>query len=173
MVWTYDAFLRNLRLAGVSDWVIPIVGTSRHAAQRWVGDLRLVFVDGSHEYEDVKEDFCRWFRLLGNRGVMALHDSYLCWEGPTKVVEQFLLRNPSAIHVGFLGSITFCQKGRRSVFSLARNTFLGLVFRLWPRIVRPGRRRLAFGLSFLLNATDIESMRMVLWVYRQVVRYAL
>ena len=170
IVSTYGEFLSNLRLAGLSEWVTPIVGTSRQAAQSWTGDLRVVFVDGSHEYKYVKEDFCRWFRLLRSGGIMALHDSYFSWEGPTKVVERILLRNPSATHVGFLGSITFCRKGNRSAFNQVRNMFLGLIVRFFPRIARLGRRRAAFWLGFILNATDIESIRIALWVYWQLIR---
>jgi predicted O-methyltransferase YrrM len=166
-VSTYDDFLRNLRLAGVIDWVIPIIKTSREVAQDWMGDLRLVFVDGSHEYDDVKHDFCVWFGLLGMGGVIALHDSCFSWEGPTKVVQRFLLRNPFATHVGFVGSVTFCEKSKPSSFHRIRNTFLVLALRLLGKIAHLGGGRIAFWLGFLLNATDMKSTGAVFWIYWQ------
>ncbi|HDS09873.1 MAG TPA: class I SAM-dependent methyltransferase [Firmicutes bacterium] len=38
----------------------------------------LIFIDGSHEYEDVKNDFLGWSRRLEKDGRIALHDSRIC-----------------------------------------------------------------------------------------------
>jgi predicted O-methyltransferase YrrM len=168
---TYGEFLRNLKEVGINDWVIPVIGISQELAQRWARDVRLVYVDGSHEYEDVKEDFRLCFELLGDDGIIALHDSLFEHEGPTKVVE-LLLRNAFAIHVGFVGSITFCQKGKQSTFQQVRNTLLLLAFRLLRRsgIADLGRPRFSFWLSFLLNATDTKSIRTAFWTYWQAIK---
>jgi len=51
------------------------------------GQIGLVFIDGSHEYEDVKRDIdvC-WPKLIVG-GFMAFHD-YGSWAGVTKAVDE-------------------------------------------------------------------------------------
>ena len=61
---TFDDFIRNLRLSKLERWVHPVVASSRDVASKWKGDVRLVFIDGSHEYEDVKDDFTLWFDMI-------------------------------------------------------------------------------------------------------------
>jgi predicted O-methyltransferase YrrM len=170
---TYDEFLQNLALAGVDDWVTPIIGYSQEVAQSWTGNLRLVFVDGSHEYENVKQDFRLWFELLGIGGIIALHDCNFskkpAHEGPGKVVQR-LLQHPLAAHVGFLESITFCKKDKPPSFNRARNRLLGLMLRLFREIAIPKVTPL---LCLLLDATDIETLRTVLWTYWQAIKLRL
>jgi predicted O-methyltransferase YrrM len=168
---TYDEFLQNLALTGVGDWVTPIIGYSQEVAQGWVGSPRLVFIDGSHEYENVKQDFRLWFELLGNGGIIALHDCYFskkpAHEGPGRVVQRLLLQNPLAAHVGFLGSITFCRKEQLRTFDRARNRLLVLMLNLSRRMAIP---KMAPLLCLLLDATDIETLRTVLWTYWQTIK---
>ena len=85
---TYTAFLTNLTKAGVQATVVPLVTTSDKAAQRWREGVGLLWVDASHEYEDVKHDFLAWKQHLLPSAIVALHD---CDKpGPTKVVEEYL-----------------------------------------------------------------------------------
>lgn len=44
------------------------------AVRERVDDVDLLFVDGDHSYEGVREDFETYRDLLGNDGVVALHD---------------------------------------------------------------------------------------------------
>jgi predicted O-methyltransferase YrrM len=168
---TYDEFLQNLALSGVSDWVTPIIGYSQEVAQGWVGNPRLIFIDGSHEYGNVKQDFRLWFELLGNGGIIALHDCYFykkpLHEGPGRVVQRLLLQSPFAAHVGFLESITFCKKEKLGALNLARNRLLRLMLNLSRETAIP---RVALLLCLLLDATDIETLRTVLWTYWQAIK---
>jgi len=85
---TYPAFLNNLAKAGVQATVVSLVTTSDMAAKRWRGNIGLLWIDGSHEYEDVKHDFLSWERHLVVGGIVALHD---CDQtGPAQVVEAYL-----------------------------------------------------------------------------------
>jgi len=85
---TYTAFLTNLTKAGVQATVIPLVTTSDKAAQRWREGVGLLWVDASHEYEDVKHDFLSWKQHLLPGAMVALHD---CDKpGPAQVVEEYL-----------------------------------------------------------------------------------
>jgi len=163
LVFTYDEFISNMKKFGVSDWVVPIRETSRAAAENWAGDIRLVFIDGSHGYEDVREDFQLWFKRLEFGGRLALHDSYLIPGGPSRLVGELLMGKEPIAHVGFVGSITFLEKADRSLFQHARNLLLAFVFRHFGRVAGYGRPPFRFWLGLLLSATD-RSVADVFWV---------
>jgi len=109
MVWTFDAFKKNIKNAGVEEIVKPILETSDNAVKSFNQDIGLLFVDGAHEYEDVKNDFINWFPKLSLEGIMAFHDT-IGWEGPRKVVETYLYKSESFRDVHFVDSITYGRK---------------------------------------------------------------
>ncbi len=83
---TYTAFLTNLNKIGVQDIVVPLVTTSEEAAKWWQGSVGLLWIDGSHKYEDVKRDLLLWKQYLVNGARVALHD---CDKpGPALVAEE-------------------------------------------------------------------------------------
>ena len=49
--------------------------------------LDLVLVDGSHKYEDVRDDIEAWWPKLKEGRAMAFHD-YGGWDGVTKAVDE-------------------------------------------------------------------------------------
>ena len=67
-------FSRNLERCGVSTYVEPVVGLSGNVAQRWRKPIHLLYIDGSHAYEDVLADFGGFFPHVVPGGIVALHD---------------------------------------------------------------------------------------------------
>ena len=57
---TFEDFAANMKRAGIDGLVTPYVMTSAEAAPKVTDKVALVFVDGSHEYEDVKLDVELW-----------------------------------------------------------------------------------------------------------------
>ena len=108
-VWTFDTFKKNIKEVGVENIVIPIVKTSKEAAKDFNLPVELIFIDGSHEYEDVKLDFDLWFPKLIKGGVMAFHDT-IDWAAPKKVVEEFLYNKKYFSDVKVVDSITYAIK---------------------------------------------------------------
>lgn len=108
-VWTFDEFKRNIKSAGVTDLVVPLVKTSEEAAKHFKEDVELVFVDGDHEYDSVKLDFDLWFPKLIEGGFIAFHDSVLT-SGPQRVVEKCLYKSNRFRNIRVVGSITFAEK---------------------------------------------------------------
>ncbi len=85
---TYPAFLTNLNKAGVQNAVVPLVTTSGKAAKCWRKKVGLLWIDASHEYQDVKHDLLCWKRYLLPGAIVAFHD---CDKpGPAQVVEEYL-----------------------------------------------------------------------------------
>jgi len=74
---TFPVFQRNLRNAGVDDLVEPLVMMSVEGA-RVLADkgvrLRLVFIDGAHDEESVREDIRAFLPLMRAGGLVAFHD---------------------------------------------------------------------------------------------------
>lgn len=111
------AFRANIRKAGVDDAVMPLVMTSREAAQEWSKPVSLLFIDGSHEYEDVKLDVALWEPHLINGGIICFHDALHsgCQPGRNhpgvrKVVIDSVFKSNSFRAVGFCGSCVYATK---------------------------------------------------------------
>lgn len=105
-------FKKNMKYLEVKDIVTPIVKTSKSAAENFKEPVELIFIDGSHEYEDVKMDFELWYPKVIDGGIMAFHDT-IGWPGPKRVVEECVFRSNNFKKVSFKGSITFAQKVKK------------------------------------------------------------
>jgi predicted O-methyltransferase YrrM len=74
---TLEWFVKNIRNAGLGDWVIPIVSPSSLIGKYWkANSLSLVFIDGSHSEEDVFEDYSLWAPCLIRGGYLCFHDIF-------------------------------------------------------------------------------------------------
>jgi MMP 1-O-methyltransferase len=108
--YRFGEFKENIERAGVADLVTPIASKSQDAANGFDRPIELLFVDGSHEYEDVKADFDQWVPKLVDGGTIAVHDTTL-WEGPKRVVEDNIYRGRCFKDVRFVfGSTTVATK---------------------------------------------------------------
>ncbi len=74
-------FSENLRRCGVADLVEPVVGVSAEVSSNWDKPINLLFVDGSHKYEDVLTDFAGFFPHVVPGGLVAFHDVLDTWPG--------------------------------------------------------------------------------------------
>jgi len=110
---TEAEFRQNIKLAGVEERVVPLVMKSDAAVQHWEGPIRFLWIDGDHDYQAVKNDFFLWEPLVVNGGVIALHDTY-AWEGPRRVVEEYILASDRFSILGFVDTITAVKKQRPS-----------------------------------------------------------
>ena len=72
---SYAAFLNNVRRAGMSDAVEPVRERSRGVAEGWSEPIRLLWIDGSHDYEDVLADLTGFAPHVTPGGTVALHDT--------------------------------------------------------------------------------------------------
>ena len=78
----------------VENYYKPIRSPSVEAASRFEDNtLDFVFIDASHEYEDVKNDINAWLPKVKNGGILAGHDYYLgddYFPGVKKAVDECL-----------------------------------------------------------------------------------
>jgi predicted O-methyltransferase YrrM len=92
----------NLNGAGVGSVVRFIRATSGEARKQFGSEpIDLVFIDGSHEYEDVRSDLGSWLPLVRPGGIVALNDPF--WLGVARAIRERLalggsLRSPRFEH---------------------------------------------------------------------------
>jgi len=72
---SYRVFCANLCRMRLASWVEPVRATSEAAVKDWSEPVRLLFVDGSHRYEDVLNDFRLWEPFVGRNGIICVHDT--------------------------------------------------------------------------------------------------
>ena len=107
---TYPTFLVNLSKAGLKNRVVPLVMTSSEAARYWQGSVGLLWIDGSHEYEDVKHDFLVWTQYLLLDAVVALHDCDKL--GPAYVAQEYLVNSDEFVVTHHVDTILAAYKCR-------------------------------------------------------------
>ncbi len=75
---TVDEFRKNIAAAGIEPMVELVVATSHLARARFTPcSVDILFVDGSHHYEDVKTDILDWQPALKDLSVVAFNDPSL------------------------------------------------------------------------------------------------
>jgi MMP 1-O-methyltransferase len=74
---TFPFFMKNIRKAGLLEWVVPVVTTSA-LLSRYVPDnsFSLVFIDGGHSEQDVFADFNGWGPKIKKNGYLCIHDIF-------------------------------------------------------------------------------------------------
>jgi predicted O-methyltransferase YrrM len=131
--YRFGDFKTNVERAGIADLVRPVASLSQAAADGFDEPIELLFVDGSHEYDLVLEDFEKWVPKVVDGGWIAFHDT--TWtKGPRKVVGQGIYRSRRFKDVKFVvGSTTVARKvGRNSIADRARNRYvLGVKTAFW------------------------------------------
>jgi predicted O-methyltransferase YrrM len=122
-----SAFRANVEVGGVSDIVDIMPEFSVEAAKSWPADrgIAMLWIDGNHEYENVRDDFLLWSRHLVPGGVVAFHDWYLI--GVREVIIHYVFavdyyQHFSAIDHNLVASVRIdrppnsMQRGRKKRF---------------------------------------------------------
>jgi predicted O-methyltransferase YrrM len=71
----YNIFLDNMK--SVEEYYFPLKIYSLDACKKFKDNsLDFVFLDASHEYEDIKKDIKAWLPKIKSGGILAGHDYY-------------------------------------------------------------------------------------------------
>lgn len=70
-------WMRNVLELSLGEKLRPINLLSLQVAQVWTQPIGLLFIDGSHDYESVRDDLNAWLPHVVNGGIVALHDTHM------------------------------------------------------------------------------------------------
>lgn len=95
---TYDRFIANLERYSVRDRVEPL--RLRSDEVKWDGrPICLLFIDGSHDYTDVRYDLAYFSQFVVPGGLIVFHDYGIGCHGVNAVADQACL-------TGFINRLT-------------------------------------------------------------------
>jgi tetratricopeptide (TPR) repeat protein len=89
--------------------------TTEEAAKNWSGEpIRLLFIDGNHQYEYVKKDFMLWEPYLIDEGVIVFHDCFTVYTpGVLKCVDENIFRSNKFGDLGIIDTSLYAFKKKR------------------------------------------------------------
>ena len=113
-----EVFERNIRRAGVRRIIEVCQGYSNKVAEGWTKPVDMLFIDGNHAYDAVRDDFFTWSRFIKPGGVVAFHDAYFepapgmgdYHAGPGQVIKEYVLTGSTWQPVCHIGSLFVVRK---------------------------------------------------------------
>lgn len=89
--WLYDETSKNLKSLTDIGVVNLIKSFSLDAVKNYADEsINFCFIDGSHEYEDVKQDITQWLKKVKRGGILAGHDYVYDCQGVYNAVNEIL-----------------------------------------------------------------------------------
>jgi len=109
-----EVFCRNLRNAGVANWVGVHQGTAEQVGTGWDVPIDMLFMDGDQSPEGVSAAYESWAPWLKSNGVLALHNSnrreYAAGhDGHFRLLERLLAASEYSL-IEEVGSTSFLSK---------------------------------------------------------------
>ncbi|MDH4027993.1 MAG: class I SAM-dependent methyltransferase [Nitrospirota bacterium] len=165
-----NEFIKNISASGLNDMVTLVSDYSSEAVKKWPFNkgIAMLWIDGNHEYEYVRNDFLLWSRFLVPGGVVAFHDWYLI--GVKDTIIEYLFTSDSYQNLSVIdwnivasrkldGSPSSEQRANKKKIFWALRTgstspFIALAAMIYDLINRPfGNLRL-----FLKNRVNIQKV---------------
>ena len=102
---SYDAFLANIKAAGIDGLVTQVRLPSQEALEA-IGTepIELLFIDGSHKYELVLQDFALFVPRVVEGGWVLMHDTTSPFPGSKRVASHLIYRSHEFADVRFVPS---------------------------------------------------------------------
>jgi predicted O-methyltransferase YrrM len=110
----YNTFMTNVLRAGHADVIVPFpVDTSTAAKFFLLKCLQAdaIYLDASHEYQDVAADLVAYWKVLRPGGVFIGDDYLDCWPGVVQAVHEFAQRLGLTINARFPGKFLLDKPG--------------------------------------------------------------
>jgi predicted O-methyltransferase YrrM len=122
---SFAAFEKNIKQAKLTNTVRSLRLTSAQAVKRWKGYIRLLFIDGLHDYQSVAEDIAYWSPFVVRDGIIAFHDGFCGQTGVEQAIKRHIFTRRDIINLGTASSIVFVEFGsptfrQKSIVSLKK-----------------------------------------------------
>ncbi len=100
-------FQDTMRKYGLFECIKVLPYLSSEARKKFKEkQIDLLFIDGNHEYESVKEDYLLWSELIVSGGTLVLHDvGAVHVDGPRRVMDEFIGGSPQWKDVRIVGEM--------------------------------------------------------------------
>jgi predicted O-methyltransferase YrrM len=93
VVGLYEEAVQNLKPLVDLNVVNIIRGHSQDVVSKYQDEtIDFCFIDGSHEYEDVKKDILAYLPKVKKGGILAGHDYDAIWNGVIQAVDEILVK---------------------------------------------------------------------------------
>ena len=103
---TLKYFRKTITDFDLEDIVIPVIGRSAIIGKVWKTPLSLIFIDGSHAYESVLNDYNIWAKNLIAGGYLLFHDIF---SDPAKGGQAPYLVYQKAVASGLYEEMPMCE----------------------------------------------------------------
>ncbi|MBF0472860.1 MAG: class I SAM-dependent methyltransferase [Nitrospirae bacterium] len=102
-----DEFHKNIESAGIADIVTVFPYYSHEGVKHWSEreTIAMLWIDGNHEYEYVREDYLLWSRFLAPYGIIGFHD-YID-NGVRDTIEEYIFPSNSFQHCVYIDDNLF------------------------------------------------------------------
>ncbi len=105
-----QAYFETLERHGLGGRVDARVGYSHELKPAVSGPIGMLWIDGDHAYDAVREDFEDWFPKLAVGGWLAMHDTVGAHAGPTRLARDVLGHRDDLTDLGVVWLILFGRK---------------------------------------------------------------
>jgi predicted O-methyltransferase YrrM len=123
---TLPDFIENINRANINNIVNICLGMSSEWSDKISTGLSMIFIDGEHTYEMVKNDYLQWEKKIMINGLIAFHDAIQA--GPFKLISE-LLNSQNYRLIFIVGSLAVIQKKRnkqQEIISVLNQILLNL-----------------------------------------------
>lgn len=87
----WEGFQRQVAMLDLTERIRPVKATSIMAVSRRGKPVHLLFIDGSHKYLSVLEDYTEWSKFMPPGAFIAFHDYSKNFPGVKRVVEETVI----------------------------------------------------------------------------------
>lgn len=73
-ITAFESYYKHLANLELEDKLFHIEAKSQDIYDEWIKPIDMIFIDGDHEYEGIKEDIVGWVPYVRPNGIVAFHD---------------------------------------------------------------------------------------------------
>lgn len=93
-----ESYYRNLLASGMAQRAALINLTSAQAASAWQEPIGLLFLDGDHDYEAIRQDIAVWGAHVVAYGFVVFDDATDPAGGPGKIIQELIASGDYCSH---------------------------------------------------------------------------